>query len=102
MVVYCVSVLVKEGHEEDFIKATRENREGTRKEPGNIRFDILQEEDDKSKFLLLEVYKSDDAVKEHKNTEHYQKWRETVSPWMAKPREGIKYFPVEPEDIGEW
>ena len=94
MVVYAVYVNVKKGMENEFISASRSNREGTRKEPGNIRFDILQMEEDSSKFLLYEVYKSEDSVKAHKETEHYLKWRAAVASMMAKPREGVKYKPL--------
>ncbi len=94
MVVYCVNVYVVKGGEGVFIEATKANREGTRKEEGNIRFDVLQMEDDPSRFFLYEVYRTEDDVKAHKETEHYLVWRKTVAPLMAKPREGIKYTPV--------
>ena len=94
MVVYCVDVYLVQGGQDIFIKATLANREGTRKEEGNIRFDVLQMEDDSSRFLLYEVYSSEDAVKAHKETEHYLVWRKTVAPLMAKPREGVRYRPL--------
>ncbi len=102
MVVYCVNVFVKDGFEDAFMRATRENRKGTRKEQGNVRFDILQAEDDKNHFFLFEVYKSEEAVVAHKQTEHYLKWRERVAPWMERPREGLKFKPIEPTDVEEW
>lgn len=94
MVVYCVNVFVVEGKEEEFINACIENRKGTRKEAGNIRFDVLQMEDAPSQFLLYEVYQSENSVKAHKETSHYRKWRQTVAPIMKKPREGVKYIPL--------
>ncbi len=102
MVVYCVNVYVKKGHEEDFKRASLENREGTRREEGNLRFDVLQSNDDPSRFFLYEVYKSTEAVDAHKQTEHYLRWREKVAPWMAKPREGIKFTPVAPQAETDW
>ena len=102
MVVYCVNVYVKKGHEEDFKQASLENREGTRREEGNLRFDVLQSNDDPSRFFLYEVYKSAEAVDAHKQTEHYLRWREKVAPWMAKPREGIKFTPVAPQAEADW
>lgn len=94
MVVYCINVYVVQGGEAAFIKASEANREGTRKEEGNLRFDVLQMEEDPSKFFLYEVYRSEDDVKAHKETEHYLVWRKTVAPLMAKPREGVKYKPL--------
>lgn len=94
MVVYLVKIHVKKGFEDAFIRASLLNKEGTRKEDGNLQFDLSLENENSSEFILYEVYKSDDAVKVHKTTEHYLKWRETVGEMMEKPREGIKYISV--------
>lgn len=102
MVVYCVNVYVKENNVADFIAATEKNHEGTRQEPGNLRFDVLQMEDDKGRFMLYEAYKSQDAVAAHKETEHYLLWRKTVEPYMAKAREGVKFAPLFPAAESEW
>ncbi len=102
MVVYCVQVYVKEGYADRFLAATENNHLATRQEPGNIRFDVLQNHEDPNLFFLYEIYQSNDAVKAHKETEHYLKWREEVASWMAKPREGVEYKPCFPEDRGSW
>jgi len=102
MVVYCVSVQVKPGHEEDFRMATKANHVETRKEMGNLRFDVLQGEDDPGRFMLYEVYRSDEAVKAHKETRHYKVWRNAVAPWMARDREGVKFSPLYPREEQEW
>jgi len=102
MIVYCVNVFVKEDHIDDFREATRKNHEGTRKEPGNLRFDVLQRDDDPCSFLLYEVYDSKDAVDDHKKTRHYLEWRETVAGWMARPREGVSFSVVCPEEREAW
>jgi autoinducer 2-degrading protein len=91
MTATLVHVQVKPEFIDAFIKATKENHENSVKESGNFRFDILQDTDDLGKFILYEVYDSDDAVLAHKETSHYFKWRDTVTPWMAKPREGVKH-----------
>jgi autoinducer 2-degrading protein len=65
--------------------------ENSVKENDNFRFDILQDVLDPTKFVLYEVYKTAEAVAAHRETQHYLKWRDTVSSWMAKPREGLKY-----------
>ena len=102
MVVYVVKVFVKEDYIEDFKKATRKNHRNTLQESGNIRFDVLQSNEDPTRFTLYEVYESDEAVDAHKKTAHYLEWRETVADWMAKPREGIKHKVIAPEDKELW
>lgn len=99
MIVTIVHVYVKAEHVEEFILATKENHEGSVKEPGNLRFDILQDSSDRTKFVLYEAYRSEQDATAHKNTAHYLKWREEVAGWMAQPREGIKHqllFPAQP------
>ena len=102
MVVYSVNVYVKDENIAAFIEATETNHRKTRKEPGNLRFDVIQHDEDKSRFMLYEVYKNPEAVADHKKTEHYLNWRETVAPFMAKDREGICFTPLFPEEEREW
>lgn len=102
MKVTCVHVKVRPEKLSEFIEATVENHKGTRKEPGNIRFDVLQQADDPYRFMIYEVFESDDAVKAHKETVHYLKWRDTVQEWMAEPRKGIVYSVVEPNNRLLW
>lgn len=90
MNVTFVHVYVKPEFIKDFIEVTRKNHENSVKEPGNFRFDILQDSQDPGKFILYEAYESDAAATAHKNTAHYFEWRDTVASWMAKPREGVK------------
>lgn len=91
MTVTLVHVHVKREFIDDFIEATRHNHENSILEPGNFRFDILQDAGDPGKFVLYEVYDTEQSVVAHKETAHYLEWRDTVSPWMQKPREGIKH-----------
>ena len=88
MIVTIVHVWVSPQFVDMFIEATKENHESSIKEPGNFRFDVLQDDKDPSKFVLYEAYESDSAAAAHKETLHYLKWRDTVAPWMMKPREG--------------
>jgi autoinducer 2-degrading protein len=97
MVVTTVMVSVKKEDIDDFIKATIENHDESVKEDGNLRFDVLQSNDDPSRFLLYEAYVSAEAAAAHKDTEHYRKWRDSVADWMAEPRTGIKYTAVKPQ-----
>ena len=102
MLVNCVYVYIKEEHINDFIEAIIKNHNGTRKEPGNLRFDVLQSKDDPSRFLLYEAFESEEAVAAHKETEHFLKWRDTVAGWMEKPRERVSYNVIRPDDIILW
>jgi autoinducer 2-degrading protein len=91
MYVVCVTVMVKQGHEQDFIDATEKNHLGSVAEPGCARFDVLQAEDNPSRFFLYEVYREKDDFKAHQQTEHYLAWKQTVADWMAEPRQGVKH-----------
>ena len=97
MQVTIVYVHVKRDHVDEFIKATKKNHEASIKEAGNRRFDMLQLEDDPSRFVLYEAYASFDDAAAHKRTQHYLDWRETVANWMASPREGVVYTGLYPQ-----
>ena len=102
MIVTFVHVWVKPMHVEDFIKASTENHQNSIKEPGNLRFDLVQDAHNPTKFVIYEAYESDEAAAAHKETDHYKKWRDTVADWMAKPRKGEKHFIVAPTDKSLW
>lgn len=91
MHVTLVHVHVKPEYINDFIKASRANHEASILEPGNRRFDVLQDPHDPSKFILYEAYTSAEDALAHKQMPHYFAWRDTVANMMAKPREGILY-----------
>lgn len=97
MHVTLVHVHVKPQHVEDFIRATRANHEHSVREPGNLRFDLLQASDDSSRFVLYEAYASEADAANHKQTAHYLKWRDDVAGWMASPRQGVSYRGLYPE-----
>ena len=94
MIATLVFVDVKPENVEDFRKITLYNHENSRKEAGNVRFDVLQDNNDPTKFVLYEVFENDEAAAFHKTTEHYLKWRETVAPYMASPRKAIPTTPA--------
>lgn len=93
-----VHVHVKAEMVEAFKQATKENASNSVKEPGIERFDVIQQVDDRTKFILVEVYKTAQASAAHKETAHYIKWRDTVAEMMAEPRQGIKYSNIYPDD----
>ncbi len=97
MHVTIVHVHVKTEHIDDFIVACKENHLSSIQEKGNFRFDVMQQDQDSSRFVLYESYQNENAAKAHKDTNHYLKWRETVADWMASPRQGILHrglFPI--------
>ncbi len=102
MNITCVHIHVKEEHIDDFIAATVANHKGAIKEAGNLRFDALQSTEDPTKFMLYEVYESDETALAHKQTEHYLTWRSTVADWMAEPRVGIPYEALCPRESADW
>jgi autoinducer 2-degrading protein len=99
MIVTLVYVQVKSEYVKEFTEATRENHKNSVTENGNIRFDILQDANDPSKFVLYEAYATEQAAAAHKETPHYLAWRDKVAPWMAKPREGVKHKLLFPERV---
>ena len=100
MFVVHVFVQVKPGLEEEFKAATMENASNSVKELGIARFDVVQELDDPTKFVLIEVYRTPNDPAKHKETPHYVKWRDTVADMMAIPRTAIKYCNVFPDENG--
>ena len=100
MFIVHVFVHVKDGQIEAFKSATVENASNSVKEPGVARFDIIQQMDDPTRFVLVEVYRTPDDPARHKETAHYQKWRDTVADMMAEPRSSIKYANVFPGEQG--
>jgi (4S)-4-hydroxy-5-phosphonooxypentane-2,3-dione isomerase len=102
MRVTCVTVYVKQPFVEAFIAATIENHNGSVREPGNLRFDVLQYSEDSCRFMIYEAYESDEAAAAHKQTAHYLTWRDTVADWMARPREGVTYKIVCPTEKIRW
>lgn len=100
MLIVHVLVHVKEDKIEAFKKATVENAKNSVKEPGIARFDVVQQQDDPTRFVLVEVYRTADDPAKHKETAHYKKWRDTVAEMMVEPRQGIKLDNVFPNDEG--
>jgi len=101
MITTIVDVYVKEECIEDFIKASEKNHKGSTAEAENLRFDIIQSEDDPCHFVLYEAYVSQAGVVAHKETSHYAEWRDTVEPMMQKPRKGTRFkmhFPASKAD----
>ena len=100
MVIVHVHIHVKPEVVDDFIEATIENGRDSVREPGIARFDFIQNLDDPTKFVLIEVYRTPDDPAAHKETAHYNIWREKVANMMAEPRRSVKYANVFPDDRG--
>lgn len=102
MIVTFVHIWVKEPYIQKFIEISRENHKCSVKEPGNLRFDILQDASNPTKFTFYEAYESEESVSDHKKTPHYLKWKDTVAEWMDRPRQGIRHKVLFPEEKSAW
>jgi quinol monooxygenase YgiN len=102
MIVRIIDVHVNENSIEDFKRISVQNRGGSIQEPGVLRFDVLQSDTDPQHFILYEVYRDEQATSDHKETEHYQRWRDAAAPMMARKRESTSCTPIAPTDPGEW
>ena len=100
MLIVHVFVHVKSNQVEAFRNATLENARNSIQEQGIAQFDIIQQQEDLTRFVLVEVYRTLDDPAKHKETGHYQKWRDTVADMMAEPRTSIKYTNVFPDEKG--
>ena len=100
MLVVHVHVRVKPEFIEAFKQATIENGRHSLREVGIARFDVIQNADDPTRFILVEVYRTDEAPARHKETAHYAAWRDAVAPMMAEARTSVKYANVFPPDDG--
>lgn len=100
MLVVHVQVHVKPESVEAFRQATLVNARASVREPGIARFDVLQQADNPTRFVLVEVYRDVEATARHKETAHYAVWRDAVAPWMAEPRVSVKFSNVFPDDAG--
>jgi quinol monooxygenase YgiN len=98
MFILSVHIHVHPEHLEAFKQATVVNASNSRKEPGVVRFDFLQNTDDPTRFSLYEVYRDRAAVDAHKQTAHYNVWAEKVVPWLAEPRTRVFYENIDPVD----
>ncbi len=100
MLIVHVYVHVKSEFVEAFRQATIENARQSVEEAGIARFDVIQQADDPTRFVLVEVYRTPEDPARHKETTHYQTWRDTVAEMMAEPRSSVKYANIFPADAG--
>jgi (4S)-4-hydroxy-5-phosphonooxypentane-2,3-dione isomerase len=100
MLIVHVHVHVKPESVADFRQATIENARASVQEPGIARFDVVQHQDDATRFVLVEIYRTPEAAAAHKETAHYAAWRDAVAPMMAEPRHSVKFSEVFPDSQG--
>jgi autoinducer 2-degrading protein len=100
MLIVHVHVRVQPERIDDFKAATLANAQASIREPGIARFDVVQQADDPSRFVLVEVYRTAAAPAAHKETPHYAAWRDAVAAMMAEPRTSVKFGNVFPADSG--
>lgn len=100
MIIVHVHVHVLADYIEAFKVASLDNAQNSVKEPGIARFDVIQQVDDPTRFVLVEIYRTSEATTAHKQTAHYAKWRDTVQEMMAEPRSSVKFSTVFPGENG--
>lgn len=100
MLIVHVFVHVQPDTVEAFKAATLDNARHSVQEPGIVRFDVIQQQDDPTRFVLVEIYRTADDPARHKETAHYARWRDAVAGMMAEPRTSIKYAPIFPAAAG--
>jgi autoinducer 2-degrading protein len=98
MLIVHVDIHVRPDDVASFITATLANARASREEPGIACFDLIQQSDDPTHFVLIEHYRTADDPARHKATAHYATWRDTVAPMMAEPRRGVTYRAVSADD----
>jgi (4S)-4-hydroxy-5-phosphonooxypentane-2,3-dione isomerase len=100
MLIVHVHVRVRPEFVEQFKEATIENARNSVKEPGIARFDVVQQQDDSTRFVLVEVYRTSDAPARHRETAHYLAWKHSVESMLPEPRTRVMYSAVFPDDQG--
>jgi quinol monooxygenase YgiN len=100
VIIVQVHVHVKPGTVDAFKATSLENARHSVQEPGVVRFDVVQQDDDPTRFLLIEIYRTPEDPGRHKETAHYAKWRDAVEPMMAEPRRSVKYRAIFPDPAG--
>jgi autoinducer 2-degrading protein len=100
MYIVHVFVHVKPDQVDNFKSAVIENARSSVQEPGIARFDVVQQQDDPTRLVLVEVYRTEADTVKHKETAHYMKWRDAVEDMLAEPRSRVTYFNVFPDDSG--
>jgi (4S)-4-hydroxy-5-phosphonooxypentane-2,3-dione isomerase len=101
MLIVHVNLHVLPDQVEQFKQATIENARNSLLEPGVARFDVVQQDDDSTRFVLVEAYYAPEDAAAHKETAHYLLWRDTVAPMMAEPRTSVKYHEIHPSAV-DW
>ncbi len=91
MYVTLVELHIKEADLERFLTAVKRNHEASVREPGNLRFDVLQRQDDPTRFLLYEAYRSREDAEAHRATAHFKAWQATAPAWFASPRQATVF-----------
>jgi autoinducer 2-degrading protein len=98
LLIVHVDIAVVPDQLDAFLAETGRNADASRDEPGVVRFDVLSDRADSSHVVLVEIYKDETAAAAHKDTPHYQRWRDAVAPMMARPRSATRYLNTSPDD----
>ena len=100
LLIVHVDVAVVRDQLDAFLEETQANADASRDETGVVRFDVLRDRSDPTHVVLVEIYRDEQAAAAHKDTAHYQRWRDAVAPMMARPRASTRYVNAAPDDAG--
>lgn len=100
LLIVHVDIAVAPESVEEFLSASEQNAAASRNEPGIVRFDVISDLADPAHIILVEIYTDETAAAAHKETAHYQTWRDAVAPMMARPRSATRFVNVSPDDHG--
>jgi quinol monooxygenase YgiN len=101
LLIVHVDIAVVSGQLDAFLAETQANATASRDEPGVVRFGVLSDRSDPTHVVLVEIYRNEEAAAAHKDTAHYQRWRDAVAPMMARPRASARYVNASPDDA-DW
>ena len=101
LLIVHVDIAVVPDQLDAFLAETQANATASRDEPGVVRFDVLSDRSDPTHVVLVEIYRNEEAAAAHKDTAHYQRWRDAVAPMMARPRASTRYVNTSPDDA-DW
>src|SRR5215470_3436375 len=74
----------KAGKEAEFeAKMTAQAKRCLANEPGCLQFDVVQDPKNPTRFVMLEIYKDDEAIKAHQDSQHFKDFRPVVSELVA-------------------
>jgi quinol monooxygenase YgiN len=87
--VLAVNIRIKPENVDAFMKGVLENAMNARKEPGCRQFEVLVDQQDRTKVMLFEVYDDEKAFEAHQQTPHFKKYLAEAVPLLASRERSV-------------